>query len=343
MSFTGTIVALMTETGPGYSLLHPVYLDLPMMVSFLAHLEGGVSVEEEQTSTQSGARERLLKGRAGLRARFAPIGSADIGMEGSTQRRDEDSLESKTSRHHTAASLFNLLYDYLTEDSQLVNVNAPEDLEALRPGQLVELTGEYLGNPLEESLALLSAFLPYMKAQKEAEAEQPSARRPAQRPKRSGPRNQIASGPADPEAAAAAALEATMQEMVRQAEVAQEMGLMVMSLMAEDITKVPVHDVLVRTSGEVNAVLTVDSEFYSATTHEYLRAGEFRVVGKITRVLRGDKVINLTRRTVMGAMPSNTARETLSELSNSEGLALDLADPIIAAPGIQILPMAIFL
>ena len=119
--------------------------------------------------------------------------------------------------------------------------------------------------------------------------------------------------------------------------------MMLATQMAEDITKVPVHDVLVRTEGGVNAVLTVDSEFYSPTTHEYLRAGEFRVVGKVTRVLRGDKVINLTRRTVMGVLPSATARETLSALSSSEGLALDLADPIITAPGLQILPMAIFL
>jgi hypothetical protein len=224
----------MSEPSPGYSLLHPVYLDVPMMVSFLAHLEGGVSVEEEQTAKQSGARQRLLKGRAGLRARLGPIGSGDFGAEGSTERREEDSLESKTSRHHTAASLFNLLYDYLTEDGQLVQVEDSGDLDPLRPGQLVELTGEYLGNPLEESLALLAAFMPYIKAQKEAEAEQAKRDNRPSRPKRNSGRNQGGSPQLDQEAVEAAVVQAATEEMQRQAAASQELGMMLMGQMAED-------------------------------------------------------------------------------------------------------------
>jgi hypothetical protein len=102
-----------TNDRPGYSLVHPVYLDVPMMISFLAHLEGGVSTHEEETQRDAGARERALKGRAGLRLRFVPVLDAEVGSEGSMQRRDESSVESKTERHHTAASLFNLLYEYL--------------------------------------------------------------------------------------------------------------------------------------------------------------------------------------------------------------------------------------
>ncbi len=329
----------------GYSLVHPVYLDVPMMVSFLAHLEGGVSVDEEQTATQSGARERLLKGRAGFRARLGPLGSGDVGAEGSTQRRDEDSLESKTSRHHTAASLFNLLYDYLVEDDQMVPVETPDSLTDLRSGQLVEVTGEYLGNPLEESLTLVSTMLPYLEAQEESEAERKQGQGSSRPPKRSNQRNQSGSGQRgegklDEAAITAAVLEEALKQ---QAEQEQKFGLMVTKQMAADLRDVPVHDVLVRTEACVNAVLTVSSEFYSRTTHEYLRAGEFRVIGKVTRILRDDKVINLTRRTVMGAMPDDTARETMSGLSSAEGLALDLADPIISAPGLQVLPMAIFL
>ena len=152
----GTLV-YMAEEHAGYQLAHPVYLDVAMMISFLAYLEGGVVTQEEATQKESGARERLLKGRAGLRARFPWAFDAEAGTEGSTQRRDEISLESKSARQHTVASLFNLLYGYLREDDQLVDLKEPAQLEELQTGQLIELTGEYLGNPLEDILAFVAA------------------------------------------------------------------------------------------------------------------------------------------------------------------------------------------
>ena len=54
----------MTDGLRGYSLVHPVYLDVPMMISFLAYLEGGVSTQEEETKKDVDARERVLEGRA---------------------------------------------------------------------------------------------------------------------------------------------------------------------------------------------------------------------------------------------------------------------------------------
>jgi hypothetical protein len=93
----------------------------------------------------------------------------------------------------------------------------------------------------------------------------------------------------------------------------------------------------------MQAVLTVSSDFYSTATNEYLRAGEFRVVGKVTRVVTGDRTINLTRRTVLGAAGPQTARDMMASLNDNEELQLDVADPIVSAPAIQILPMAIFL
>ena len=110
--------------------------------------EGGIVTREEATQTEAGTRERVLKGRAGLRARLPWALDAEASSEGSTQRRDEVSLESKSARQHTAASLFNLLYEYLSSDDQLVTLSEPSQLEELRTGQLVEMAGEYLGNPL---------------------------------------------------------------------------------------------------------------------------------------------------------------------------------------------------
>lgn len=339
----------MPNDAPGYSLMHPVYLDVPMMVSFLARLEGGVVVDEEQTSKQAGAKERLLKGRAGLRGRFGPLMSADVEGEASAGRRDEDSLERRSSRHQTAASLFNLLYDYLVEDSQFTVVDAPADLDSISAGQLVEIAGEYLGNPLEEILALLGAVLPYILATKEieTEAEQP-ANRSQSRQQRQNQRSRQhgQSRPPSQEDMVNAVVEVaarqTVEQATRQAEAQNELGMQLMLQMAKDITQVPVHDLLVQAPGGVKAVLTVDSSYYSAATNEYLRAGDFRVIGKVTRILKDDKTINLTRRTVLGATNAATAQELIASLDGTE-LSIEVSDPIVEAPAIQILPMAIFL
>ncbi len=320
----------------GYSLAHPVYLDVPMMISFLAHLEGGVSVQEEETRKEIGARDRALRSRVGLRLRLPTFLETDAGAEHATQRRDETSLESKTERHHTNASLFNLLYEYLRSDDQVVDLRAPDELHALRGGQLVELAGEYLGNPLEDTLAYLGSLLPYVDEQQEAQrAAAEEARTSARRSERSGNSSRRGQSPAD--------VTAVLENLVQQsANADQEFGKKMIVRMVDDIRNVPVHDVLLQAGGGLRAVLTVSSEFYSATTNEYLKAGEFRVVGKVTRVLTGERTINLARRTVLGVAGTEVTTKLMTQMQQAFP-AGGVTDPVVGAPAVQILPMAIFL
>ena len=326
----------MADEQAGYRLAHPVYLDVQMMISFLAYLEGGVVTQEEETTREAGARERVLKGRAGGRFRLPWTVDVDAGTEGSTQRRDEVSSESKSARHHTAASLFNLLYQYLHDDEQLIALQDETQLTDVRSGDLVELSGEYLGNPLEDVLAFLSSVLPYITEQQEAQrAAAEAALEQARKAQRSGnPAKRAQSATDTPELAQAlASLTAPTDE---------NLGLQMMRRMAEDLRLVPVHDLVMTTPAGLRAVLTVSSEYYSDETNESLRAGDFRVIGKVTRVLTDDETINLTRRTVLGAAGPTIAQELIESVKTDE-LQLDVTDPIVAAPAVQILPMAIFL
>lgn len=334
--------SFVTEQPTGYQLAHPVYLDVAMMISFLAYLEGGVVTHEEATQKEAGAKERILKGRAGLRARLPWALDAELGSEGSTQRRDEMSLESKSARQHTAASLFNLLYEYLTEDDQLISLTEPSQLGELRTRQLVELTGEYLGNPLEDILAYVATVYPYVaeqqKAQLDAASETIEQLRKAQR----------SGNPAKRAAAQAAGQELGVPDpadalaaLTQQAKEG-EFGVNVALRMAEEIRHVPVHDLLFRVPSGLHAVLTASSEYYSSEINEYLRAGEFRVIGKVTRIVTGDSTINLTRRTVLGVASPEIAKNLVASLE-TEDMKLEVPDPIVVAPAVQVLPMAIFI
>jgi hypothetical protein len=329
------------EEPTGYQLAHPVYLDVAMMISFLAYLEGGVVTQEEATQKEAGAKERILKGRAGLRARLPWALDAEAGSEGSSQRRDEMSLESKTARQHTAASLFNLLHEYLSEDEQLISLTEPSQLEKIRTRQLVELTGEYLGNPLEDTLAFLNTIYPYieerLKAQLNTATEAAGRFQRAQRSGDPAKRAQAQAAEQKPGLPGAAEALATLQQQV----VEQEFGVSVMLRMAEEIRQVPVHDLLFRVPSGLHAVVTASSEYYSPNTNEYLRAGEFRIIGKVTKIVTGEDTINLTRRTVLGAASPAIAKSVVSGLE-TENMKLEVPDPIVVAPAVQVLPMAIF-
>jgi hypothetical protein len=310
---------------PGYTLAHPVYLDVPMMISFLAALEGGVAMSGEETSTEVGARERMLTGRTGIRAKLFGFGDGEVSFDGTAQSRDETSFVSQTQRHHTAASLFNVLYGYLREDEQIQDIQAPGQLSEVRAGQLVEFSGEYLGNPLENILVFFKSLFPYIAPEPEPEPEPPVA----------APASKARSG--NPAKRAAQPVPTTQA-----ADSAEADGIKIMKMMGADIETAPVHDLLFRTTEGLEAVVTVASEFYTPTTSEHLRQGEFRVVGKVTRVLGEHDAINLTRRTVMGAAGPQMAEETIGQFSALDALTLDIAKPIVAGPAIQVLPMSIF-
>lgn len=111
----------------GYRLAYPIYLDDAMMTSFLAHLEGGVYKNDKVTTSARGAveRSRKLSGRVGFRAWVA---DGEAAGERGTSRSAEDSTEISMERTHTAASLFNLLYEYLSDDGMLESFTGVQDL-----------------------------------------------------------------------------------------------------------------------------------------------------------------------------------------------------------------------
>jgi len=343
-------------------LVYPVYLDVAMMVSFLAALRDGAEPESTITrrDQRSSGRERAASGKV----RLPPLGSL-FGLEASGKMAantgEETSEEVRVVRQHTAASLFNALHAALREDGLLKTVAEAADLETVRPGDVVEISGDFIGNP-EPVLSFFRQASPYFELVREP-SELPGVdlsllrlevSRLEAHAQELGERARQADRSGNP------AVKSRTQELLEEASEAeqqaahgrellegaaareeQEGGMKMITQVSEDLAGAPVQDTVIE-AGDLQAVLTMLAEYFTDATRAHLRAGVFRAVGKVTRVLDEDDQINLLRRTVLGAAQPELGRDLLRDAVQEESLRLETYDPIITAPAVQILPLAVF-
>lgn len=316
----------------GYRLAFPIYLDEPMMTSFLAHLEGGVARGESITTSAKGAVERSKTLSAAAKARLWVI-DADASGEGASKKSAEDSTEVSLERNHTSASLFNLLYEYLSDDGLLNQVSNSSDLGDIEPGYMVEIAGRYKGNAFEDTIDAAAAFIPYIESMQAPEG--PVVPDPPERSRSSNPdkrnrdnrQNQLAA------ATDASQLASSKNEMAA--------GMRLARLLVEDALKSPVRDLVIQTAGELPVVLTVSGDIYKPRVKELLRDGDFRVVGKVTRVFQQGDVVRLARRSVLGALGAEVAEGIVGAVLLA-GIAQAGVSVSVPGPSLQVLPMAIF-
>ena len=341
-----------------------------MMVSFLAALTGGVSFEDETRRRSGTATEREREASAKIRIPSL-ISLLGFDASGRMGRRDQDEAgeEIRAVRQHTAASLFNALYETLRDQNVLQRILSTEDLSKLGPGDVVEVTGEFVGNPLQEILGFFAQAIPYFAIGQSGEELQKAAqvdvaavqaqvnalieeaqklKNEAAEAKRSGNparRAEVADldqRAAGMEAQAKEATDAAMQALGPLLQLQQQQGgIRMLEQMRNDLATAAVHDTVIKGPG-LQAVLTMSAEFFTDSTSAYLRAGIFTAVGKVTRVLGAEDKINLLRRTVLGAAGPEFGRQ-LIENATTEELKIETFDPIIEAPAVQILPLAVYI
>jgi hypothetical protein len=98
-------------------LIHPIYLDVPMLVSFAAALDGGISFSTDVTKQtgQSSSEASKVTGGLGFSGLLSNIFRASLDTELSGGRTEDDQEVRRESRAHTEASIAILLYDRLRE------------------------------------------------------------------------------------------------------------------------------------------------------------------------------------------------------------------------------------
>lgn len=307
---------------PALELIHPVYLDVPMLVSFVAAAEGGFVFETEETETGATATDRTkdasARGRAGFPGFAALIG---LDMSGRYGRKDQaqESRETKVVRQHTEASLFNLLRHELVATGQIMVVEREDHLKKIGIGDLVEVTGEVTGNPLQKMLDLFLQILPYFGYDMNSIVK----------PKK--PRDQARSG--DPAVRAGSAQSDKFSE---------EDSFRMLATMRGDLDNSSMRDLVLLGPDGVRVVLGLSTEFLTKAAADQLLGGRFTVIGKVSRVLDAGESINLTRRTALGLAGPHVARQLVTDFTSDNDLFVEIGDPVVEPPGFQLLPLAVF-
>lgn len=284
-------------------LIHPIYLDVPMLVSFAAALQGGLSFGTEVTQAEGAAHSATgkLSGKLGLSNLFSSLFDASVVAESADQRSDETREFRRESKAHTEASIAILLYDELQKrDGYLVRPASVDDLEALEPGSLVEVGGTIEKNAVDsvidyaDAVSILASLdTTKTNTQKKATALPVNRIREAlEKDRKRTPISNVHLRCSEPE------------------------GL--------------------------NVILTLRTENLRDLTLSELHKNTVRLVGKVTRRIGSGESMSSFENYGLSLMAPDQLKEAFDGIGSTEGIVADFAPVQVEGPAVQILPLMVF-
>jgi len=296
-------------------LLYPIYLDISMMVSFVATIEGGYSLENvwKQSKDLSGDLSSEVEGEAGLPDILSTFVKASLKGSGSVEGKLARSEESQIVLRHTEASLFMRLRHELRRQGRIVSLDECEQeqwdlIQPSRPSDLVEISGEVHRSPINEMTQIIKRIMPFILQslpQKEGIID--------------------------------------IDKLTSEQKKSLEMIPIVQALCA-DLESSPITDMLLKHEGKwkKSAVLDLSTKVLPLEEQELLRCGRVVVLGKATRVLTRNENINLYRRSILGYATQDLLIQMSSGFNGLQEMNAQLEPLKVEYPAIEIIPMAIY-
>jgi hypothetical protein len=175
---------------------------------------------------------------------------------------------------------------------------------SLRVGEIVELRGELIRNPVADLLEAVEWLWPHAR-------DLPETRRPQR-------------GGAAPTAAA------------------EQAALAVFRLAAGDADDAPTGDVLFRLAGsEVTCLVTLPRDLGGLAIDDLIGV-QVRLLGKVVRLIGPDESVSLVRRSRLGSTAGEVLRSGFAQLSSGADLPFVVPDVDVTGPSMQLLPVAIY-
>ncbi len=129
-------------------LVHPIYLDVPMMTSFLAAIDDGIAYGRNVRTKQGTQQATGItgEGEAGVPKLGILSSVLSLSLRGKIENKatEDDSEEIELVKKHTEASLFMQLRSVLQQQNLIDIVQSESDLDEVVQGSLVEVSGQIL-------------------------------------------------------------------------------------------------------------------------------------------------------------------------------------------------------
>lgn len=303
----------MSEPSEAMELLYPIYLNVPMMISFVATMDGGYSLEKvwKGTKNLSGEMSGDLEGEAGLPAMVSWLAHASLKASGNVDGKLGKSEESQIVFKHTEASLFTRLRHELRRQGRIISLDAcdEEHWQQVSPFSFAEISGEIHRTPINEIAQLSKRLIPIMVQSLPITKD----------------------GNID-----TSALSSEQQNLLATVSIVQAV--------VADLESSPLSDVIIKNEGqwEKIAVLDLSTEVLPLAAQELLHCGCVRVIGKVTRVLTKKDNINLYRLSVLGIAAQSLSTQWAQSFKTMPDVNIKLESPTVKYLAVEILPMAIY-
>lgn len=284
-------------------LIHPIYLDIPMLVSFSAALQGGLSFSSEITEEQAKAsgKAESTAAKLGVSNLFSSLFEASLAADSAETNKDESTKTRRESKSHTEASVAILLYDQLTKNGNyLVHPKTLDDFKTIQPGSLIEVAGILRKNAVDtvidyaDAVSILSRLDTSSPQSKKKEKDDPvkNLRRALNEDRQRTPISNV------------------------HLECIEPKGLQVL--------------------------LTLRTDNLRDLTLSELHKNSVRVVGKVTRIINEGETVSSFENYGMGLMQPDLLRELFSDLESTKEMVTDFSPVEISGPAVQVLPLMVF-
>ncbi len=299
-------------------LIHPIYLDVPMLVSFAAAIQGGLSLESEVTQEKESNKAGSTKigGKFGLSNLFSNLFelNAETEISGSiTGRNQETRRESKS---HTEASIAILLYDQLVENEHfLIKPRSAGELSKVNPGALVEVAGTLEKNAIDTVIDYIDA-VNILSNLGEASSMQQS------------PTTAKTSGK---QAAKPTPMPQSYLERMRET-------------LDKDRKRTPISNIILKCNEppDVNVVVTLRTANLRDLTLTELHKNSVRVVGKVTRIISEGQSMSAFENYGMALLKPEVLNTAFAQIAASKDIVAEFSEVEVKGPAVQILPLMIF-
>ena len=304
------------NTEPPMDFCVPIYLNQQIVFDLLAIMEDGFTQISSITKTQNETdrQESETGGSIGISNVFAFLGV-------SFNAHDKDAKSQQTQeacahqKVHTPTSLFSKLRHVLYEKKVVKEIRTLEDIKNLNSGEFVEFKAVLRKNPLVEIFEMMRQILELASAFKPDSP--PQSKKPGSKPDRN-------------------------------AQDSNEKIKFQLDLILKNLNQSNSLEILgeLLTNKEVRAVLSTKIQYFTDRNSNDIIDGEFRVLGKVVRVIRVDSKdsINLLRKTSFGKLDNKILDAFCGTLDTMKASGMKTPEFIaeINGPAFQIIPIAIF-